>query len=234
MRILLILNGSPERYKGGGGEGRYRHWLRYCSPGTTLEFGYLPGEEETGGITRVYEFGNGEALAHAAVFPDRCVQAEQDGYDAAIMHMCADPGLAESRRRVKRMAVIGPGEATFRAGAILGHRIGMTVPSDGSVEHHREQIESLGFGDRLVGIEPINRYIQAGLERDEETFELVVAAATRLRDQGADVICPMGLALIPLRIAAKDVADRVGIPVIDPALVAVRTAEMVVAARGDA
>jgi allantoin racemase len=231
MKILLILNGSPARYQGGGGEGRYCHWLRYCSPGTTLEFGYLPGEEETGGITRVYDFGTGEALAHAAVYPDRCVQAERDGYDAAIMHMCADPGLEEARRRV-RIPVVGPGEAAFRAGAMLGRKIGMTVPSDGTVEHHRDQLNGLGLGDRLVGIEPINHYIAAGLEPNSEVTELVIAAAERLRDKGADVICPMGLALIPLRISAREVSERIGIPVVDPGLVALRTAEMLVQARG--
>ena len=53
----------------------------------------------------------------------------------------------------------------------------------------------------------------------------LVAAAQRLVDRGADVICPSGLAFIPVRVSADEVADRIGVPVLDPALIAVRSAE---------
>lgn len=56
------------------------------------------------------------------------------------------------------------------------------------------------------------------------------AAARTLVEQGADVICPSGLASIPVRVFAAEVARRLGVPVVDPALVSVRTAEMLVAA----
>jgi Asp/Glu/hydantoin racemase len=60
--------------------------------------------------------------------------------------------------------------------------------------------------------------------------DAVVAAAQRLVDRGADVICPSGLAYVPVRVSGREVAERVGVPVMDPALLAVRTAEMLVEA----
>ncbi len=83
MRLLLIMNGSRERYAGGADEARRRRWLEYCSPGTRLEIGYLPSEAESGGVSKSFAFGTGEAATLAALYPDRCVQAEREGYDAA-------------------------------------------------------------------------------------------------------------------------------------------------------
>ena len=55
-------------------------------------------------------------------------------------------------------------------------------------------------------------------------------AGRRLVERGAEIICPSGLAYIPIRVAATEVSERLGIPVLDPALLSVRTAEMLVAA----
>jgi allantoin racemase len=226
MRLLLIMNGSRARYAGGADQARYETWLPYCGPGTKLEIGYLPDKQER------YEFGTAQAATkHSVLYPDRCEQAEQEGYDAVIMHCCSDPGLEEARRRVS-IPVIGPGEATLRAGAILGRRIGMTVPGTDSVAHHSEQVRELGLADRVVGVEPINRPVGTYAGQDPKAMtDALVAAAERLVARGADVICPSGLAFIPVRVAAAEVSERIGVPVLDPALLAVRSAETLTAAR---
>jgi allantoin racemase len=226
MRLLLIMNGSRARYAGGADQARYETWLPYCGPGTKLEIGYLPDEQER------YEFGTAQAATkHSVLYPDRCAQAEREGYDAVIMHCCSDPGLEEARRRVS-IPVIGPGEATLRAGAILGRRIGMTVPGTDSVAHHSEQVQQLGLADRVVGLEPINRPIGRYASQDPKAMtDALVAAAEKLVARGADVICPSGLAFIPVRVAAAEVSERLRVPVLDPALLAVRSAETLTAAR---
>jgi len=229
MKLLLILNGSRERYQGGADQARLEVWSRYVSPRTELEIGYLPGEEESGGISREYAFGQGQAVRHhAQLYPERVAQAEQEGYDAVIMHCCSDPGLAEARRRVK-IPVIGPGETTLRAGTIRGRSIGMTVPSTASVAHHWQQVREVGVTQHVIGIEPINREIGSYKGQDPAAMtDALVSAAQSLVERGADVICPSGLAFIPVRVSADEVAERVGVPVLDPALLAVRTAEMLV------
>jgi allantoin racemase len=229
MRIQLILNGSRERYKGGADDARLRVWSTYCAPGTELELGYLPGEQETGGISREYAFGQGDAVRnHATLYPEACARASTYGYDAVIMHCCSDPGLYEARRRA-RIPVVGPGEAMLRAGLVIGRSIGMTVPSDAAVVHHWQQIRDVGVAEHVIGVEPINRPIgaYAGQDADAMTDALTVAAQ-RLVDRGADVICPSGLAFVPVRVSADEVGRRLGVPVLDPAYIAVRTAEMLV------
>jgi allantoin racemase len=226
MRLLLIMNGSRARYAGGADQARYETWLPYCAAGTKLEIGYLPDKQER------YEFGTAQAATkHSVLYPDRCEEAEREGYDAVIMHCCSDPGLEEARRRVS-IPVIGPGEATLRAGAILGRRIGMTVPGTDSVAHHAEQVRGLGLADRVIGLEPINRPIGTYAGQDPKAMtDALVAAAEKLVAKGADVICPSGLAFIPVRVDAAEVSGRIGVPVLDPALLAVRSAETLAAAR---
>jgi allantoin racemase len=226
MRLLLLLNGSRTRYAGGAGEARLRVWREYVSAGTQLEIGHLPDEAE------IFPFGRGNALTHANLYPDRCAQAEADGFDAVIIHCCSDPGLAEARHRV-RIPIVGPGEVTLRAGALLGHRIGMTVPSDESLEAHLSQVRALGLEQQVVGIQPIRRAVGEYAKQDPRALTDALAEAARqlVVDRGADVICPSGLAYIPVRVSAREVTERLGVPVLDPAFLAVRTAEMLVEAR---
>jgi allantoin racemase len=229
MRLLLVLNGSRARYAGGAGEARQRVWREYVSPGTELEIGYLPDE------ATILPFGAGGALTHANLYPDRCAQAEADGYDAVIIHCCSDPGLAETRARVG-IPVVGPGEVTLRAGALLGHRIGLTVPSDESLDNHLAQVRALRLERQVVGLQSIRRPVGEYARQDPRAMtDALLAAAQRLVDErGADVICPSGLAYIPVRVSAREVADRLGVPVLDPGFLAVRTAEMLVEARSPA
>jgi Asp/Glu/hydantoin racemase len=58
--------------------------------------------------------------------------------------------------------------------------------------------------------------------------DALVATAEKLVAKGADVICPTGLAILPVRVSAVEVSERIGVPVVDPALVAVRSAELLV------
>jgi Asp/Glu/hydantoin racemase len=233
MRVLLIMNGSRERYAGGADRARFDAWLLYCAPTTTLEIGYLPDDIDAGGNRKTYEFGQADAATkHSVMYPDACAQAECDGFDAVIMHCCSDPGLAEARRRV-RIPVIGPGEATLRAGTILGNAIGVVVPSTKSVAHHTEQIESVGVADKVMGVEPINRPIGKYATQDPQAMtDAFVSAAQRLVQRGADIICPTGLAFIPVRVSAAEVSQRIGVLVLDPAFLAVRAAETLAEAAG--
>ena len=119
-----------------------------------------------------------------------------------IMYCCSDPGLEEARRRVS-IPVIGPGEATLRAGAMLGQAIGMTVPGDGGCPSP-EASGGPGLTGRVLGLEPINRPIGAyGKQVPAAMTDALTAAAVRLAERGADVICPSGLAFIPTRVRPR-------------------------------
>jgi Asp/Glu/hydantoin racemase len=107
------------------------------------------------------------------------------------------------------------------------------VPSAKSVAHHTEQIESVGVADKVMGVEPINRPIGKYATQDPQAMtDAFVSAAQRLVERGADIICPTGLAFIPVRVSAAEVSQRIGVLVLDPALLAVRAAEALAEAAG--
>jgi Asp/Glu/hydantoin racemase len=230
MRILLLLNGPKERYVGGADDARARVWGERCSAGTELTVGYLPSTTPDGRPTTIYPMGKGEAWALSDLYPDRCALAQAEGFDAVIIHCFADPGLTRTRRTVD-IPVIGPGEVTLRAAAMLGRRIGLTMPSGESAVVHQAQVESLGMAEQVVGLEPVRVDLARFEEQDSGRMaDALVEAAERLIERGAEVICPSGLAYIPIRVSAEAVSERLGVPVLDPSLVAIRTAEMLVRA----
>jgi Asp/Glu/hydantoin racemase len=230
MRVLLLLNGPRERYVGGADSARQLKWRDYCSPVTQLEIGYLPSIGEGRGGANVYAFGTRDALTLGPLYPDRCATAERDGFDAVIIHCFIDPGLRAARDRV-RIPVVGPGEVTLTAGASLSSKIGMVTPSNETVDSHWDQVRGLGLEKRFVGIEAIEGPLLPFPQQDPQTMtEALVAAGRKLIEKGAELICPSGLAYIPIRVSAGEVSRKLGIPVLDPALLSVRTAEMLVSA----
>ncbi len=113
--------------------------------------------------------------------------------------------------------MIGPGEATLRAGAMLGQAIGMTVPGDESVAHHQKQVADLGLTGRVLGLEPINRPIGAYGQQDPAAMtDALTAAAVRLAERGADVILPVGACLHPDAGVGPEVFRRIGLPSPEP------------------
>ena len=130
-----------------------------------------------------------------------------------------------------RIPVVGPGEVTLRAGATLNRRIGMVTPSNETVDSHWGQLKDLDVEKRFVGIEPIEDPLAPFQQQDPRAMtEALVTAGRKLISKGAELICPSGLAYIPIRVSAVEVSRRLGIPVVDPALLSVRTAEMLVSA----
>jgi allantoin racemase len=163
-------------------------------------------------------------------YPDRCALAERDGFDAVIIHCFIDPGLRGARERV-RIPVVGPGEVTLSAGASLSGKIGMVTPSNETVDSHWEQVRDLGLEKRFVGIEAIEGPLLPFPQQDPRAMtEALVAAGRKLAEKGAELICPSGLAYIPIRVSAVEVSRKLGIPVLDPGLLSVKTAEMLVSA----
>jgi Asp/Glu/hydantoin racemase len=230
MRVLLLLNGPRERYVGGADSARELKWRDYCLPVTQLEIGYLPSMGEGRGGAKVYAFGTKEALTLGPLYPERCAMAERDGFDAVIIHCFIDPGLRAARDRVG-IPVIGPGEVTLLNGASLSRKIGMVTPSNETVDSHWEQVRSLRLEQRFVGIEAIEGPLLPFPQQDARAMtEALVMAGRKLIEKGGELICPSGLAYIPIRVSAVEVSRKLGVPVLDPALLSVKTAEMLISA----
>jgi allantoin racemase len=112
-----------------------------------------PGTEvEIGGITPpdAYPCRLSE-LRGAVQVVDNVIDAEERGFDAAIIGHFQDAGLFEARTAVD-IPVLGLGEASLLNAGQLGRGIGLVTIDDVYLNWHREQAEVYGIPDRLVGV----------------------------------------------------------------------------------
>jgi len=162
------------------------------------------------------------ALDEAAqVVADYGVQVAAEGFDALIISGFGDPGLAALRRSVS-LPVYGIAEAGIAEAAQGGRRYSIvTVTPD---LHASLLIAAKTHGQKgtLASI----RFTQAPLDAVMSTPQALEAALFEacqdaMKHDGAQAIVIGGG---PLAKAARDIADRLHIPVIDPVSAAIRLA----------
>ena len=207
----------------------------YASPGTQVELQY-PDDHAGAGIARAMSrqgarselnyFTSTPALIRKAVW------AEQSGFDAVIQSNNFEPGVEPTRLAV-RIPVIGLCRTTIHVAANFAERVGVTVPFDHYMPVTRRLLQQydlkryvsdirtmslsdLPHGDDVARMRPII------LERAAEVMRALV------RETGAEVIVPLGGAVIPYIVDPKDLEREVGVTVFNPKVVGIRMAEMCV------
>lgn len=167
------------------------------------------------------EGASDEALATPAVIA-AAVQAERDGCDALLIDCFGDPGLNGAREQV-RIPVLGPGETSLHAAAMLGDRVRPLLMS---------LVRQYGLVDRLAAMRMVNMPVldlSTGMAALQQA--MAVAAMAAVREDGADVIV---LGCTGFHGCAKCVAQALAeagleVPVIDPIPITVQTARSLVA-----
>jgi len=119
--------------------------------------------------------------------------------------------------------VVGPCEASLAIAGLLGWRFAVVSISGGALPMIEERIRALGYGTRLVSLRGIGIPVLKLEEDLEATKEAVKREAEEALREGAEVIV---LGCTGLAGISKDVEDEVGVPVIDPAIAALRMAEV--------
>jgi len=166
---------------------------------------------------------------------DGIIEAERQGFDAAIIGCGNDPALQQARQAVD-IPVIGPTEAAMLISLTLGHKIGVITVTDELVPLLERNIRNYGFDWRIVN--PIRVYplkddpLESLLELFLEPQIINPFFDTICREciaSGAEVIIPACCALSPATslLNYKEVPDT-GVPVIDITQAAIKFAEMLV------
>jgi allantoin racemase len=157
----------------------------------------------------------------------KIVQAEKDGAAAVIPDCMGDPGLEEGREMVS-IPVIGPTETSMHFAAILGHKFSVVTVLDRLVPYFEQCAAKTGQAQRLASVRSVNIPV---LELDDQARvikALVEEAAKAVRDDGAHVIvfgCTGMTGLVQQvheGLRKKGITD---VPVIDPAVLALKVAE---------
>ncbi|OGA50551.1 MAG: hypothetical protein A3F74_01225 [Betaproteobacteria bacterium RIFCSPLOWO2_12_FULL_62_58] len=166
------------------------------------------------------------------------LQAEKDGYDAAVIACYFDPGL-EAAREVARIPVVGLAEASMAYASLLAKKkrsIAIIAVAEKGVLKTYDVIDKYGLTEQLIPNRPV-RHIpfdmlvaaaNNGKVSDVEAAKQAHAAVARecIKD-GAEIVITGCAGLGPM-LAVEGVFDVDGVPVMDPVSVAVKTAESLV------
>jgi allantoin racemase len=150
--------------------------------------------------------------------------------DAIIVGCFSDPGLA-ALRELFDCAVVGPFEASFHLAAQLGARVGVVTILDSVVPMLDRLAWSMGQSVRYAGAATIDVPVLELKNDPGRIGALVVEAGHQLVARyDADVLVLGCMSLSFLGIAEL-VRERAGVPVVNPAMCALKTAESLVAQR---
>jgi Asp/Glu/hydantoin racemase len=153
--------------------------------------------------------------------------AKENVYDAVISSNTFDPGVDGGRLAVD-IPVIGLNRASMHAALTLADRVGVTVPLASHVPYTRRIMRANGLEQFIAGMRPIDVYVNAG-ERKDEIFDIMVKLIRRLVDEdGAEIILPLGGALIPYIVDPDDLAAATGVQVLNTKAIGIRFAELCV------
>jgi allantoin racemase len=158
----------------------------------------------------------------------RALQRRAHTMDAIIIGCFGDPGLA-ALRELFDCPVVGPFEASIHLAAQLGARVGVVTILDSVVPMLDHLALGMGLSLRYAGATAIDVPVlelknDAGL-----VVERVVHTGQQLIDRhGADVLV-LGCMSLAFLGVAEEVRPRLGVPVVNPAKCALKTAESLVA-----
>jgi Asp/Glu/hydantoin racemase len=202
----------------------------YASQGTTIDIGFPENYDGAQLLETIGSQNLLNGLHHMMETPSivrKIFWAAENGYDAVISSNTFDPGVEGGRLAVD-IPVIGLLRTSMHAALTIADRIGVTVPLASHVPYTRRLLRAYGLEEFVTEIKPIGVY-QNVTQRKAEIFEVAVTLIRSLVDNGAEIILPLGGALIPYVVDPKDLEQASGVQVLNTKAIGIRFAEMCVA-----
>ena len=191
-----------------------------AAPGTEISDVCL--DKGPASIESTYE----SALAAIGVV-DKIVEAEREGVDAVVADCMDDPGV-EAGRELVSIPVIGPAATSMHVAAMLGHRFSILAVLEADDRAFYDHATKAGLASRLASVRAINIPVLELGDREKTLTAVVEQSVKAVEEDGAHVLifgCTgmTGMAgAVEEGLRERGIAD---VPVIDPALLAVKMAE---------
>jgi len=204
----------------------------YASPGTEVEIGFPDDYAGSQVMNTIGGQSKLNGLHHMMETPSivrKIFWAAENGYDAVISSNTFDPGVDGGRLAVE-IPVIGLLRTSMHAALTLSDRVGITVPLAPHVPYTWRILRTLGLEDFVSDIRPIGIYGSDIAQRGQEIYDTTVRVMQELVEQTrAEIIMPLGGAIIPYVVYPKDWAAATGVQVLNTKAIGIRFAEMCVA-----
>jgi len=204
----------------------------YASAGTKVEIGF-PDDFQGARILEALGVQSGlNGLHHMMEVPAivrKIFWAEQNGYDAVISSNTFDPGVDGGRLAVG-IPVIGLCRTAVHAALTLADRVGITVPLAPHVPYTWRILRSYGLDRFVSDIRPLGVYGEDVAQRKDEISAIAIKLIRSLvEDTRAEIIVPLGGALIPYVVDPADLQRATKVQVLNTKAIGIRFAEMCVA-----
>jgi allantoin racemase len=223
MKIVYVLPGPMGQTEEGRAEmERRQSALRaYAAPGTEVDI--VDVDEGPASIESLYE----EYLSIPSTV-QKMLEAEREGYDAAILGCYGDPGLDAVREVTTKMVVVGPGEAGAMAAAMCGHRFSIITVTRSIVAALHHLVEKAGVGKKLSSVRAIETpVLQLAHDRKETTTKLLDEGKKAIEADGADTLI-LGCMSMGFLGVAEEMSEALSVPVINPGRISLTIAEALV------
>jgi len=144
-------------------------------------------------------------------------------YDAAVLGCFGDPGLRAARELVK-FPVIGPAEASIYFSQQIGDRFGILVALPRDIPTTRAMVARYEMTHKLASIQPLSIPVLELARKKEKTKTELIQAAKLAEKQGAECLI-LGCMSLAFILADELVQNHTSIPLLNPAKIALKTAE---------
>jgi len=155
---------------------------------------------------------------------DKVLEAEREGFDAAVIDCFLDPGLGAARE-VSDIVVAGPGEASMLLSMTLGDSFSILSTSAERYKSYvpNSKVRSLGLSDRFISEWGAGLTVASIPQNPEKTAAQLVRAAKELQEQDEPDVIILGCT--GLSSVADQVAPKVDVPLVDPSIAALSMAQ---------
>lgn len=166
-----------------------------------------------------------DELLYSPAVVERAIWAEGQGYDGCITACFADCGVLAAREVVS-IPVVGPGMSSMAMASLLCDRFSIVTALDRSIGRLRERAVALGVEDKLASIRAVGIRVGEMSEAQERGIKSAVEIGHQcIQEDGAEALV-MGCG--SMAAFAFAVQDALQVPVINPLLVSLKTAEAVI------
>jgi allantoin racemase len=225
MRILYQLTSPMDKTIGSQEVARRQKVLQgYASAG--VEVAVAPTAKGPAAIESAHDAG--------LVVPELIRLApnvQKRGTAAVIIGCFSDPGL-EALREMLTIPVIGPGAASLHLAAQLGTRISMLTPTGRGYGRVAARLRALALAELLASVRGIGLSVMDLAQQKPGALDKAAEAArVAVEQDGADVLVLGCMSMAFLPGICESLGERVGVPVVNPVVAALKTAEAMASMR---
>ncbi|MFP9060074.1 aspartate/glutamate racemase family protein [Natrialbaceae archaeon A-chndr2] len=209
--------------------------IAYLVPGVGLDTDELQRRERIANDlvaddVSVVEAGGGPLSIESSVEDEwsavgllQLLEEREDEFDGFVIGCFGDPGL-HGLRELTDKPVVGPANASFHTAAMLADRFSCITILETTKPLTRRLVHHYGLDGRLASVPVVEAPV---LEIDHSSDALIddmVATGRRaVEEDGAEALVPGCMSLSFMQVH-EEIADRVGVPFIDPVTVGLETA----------